>query len=149
MYGFLATDGRHWHTMTSGDIAICMEYANTFSVQRVDAWLDAFEAKAKQLGYRDATVPCDCGRVHHAGCGLAKLRDQSPVWPHEGTSLGILQTDRLPSPPNLLAVVPPEHIERHHSQPLPPIPDDAVYTGNVPESDADDLSFPERVDTAA
>ena len=75
MYGFLATDGRRWHTMTSGDIAICMEYANTFSVQRVDAWLDAFEAKAKQLGYRDATVPCDCGAVRLRSRASRRLRE--------------------------------------------------------------------------
>jgi len=150
MYAFLADDTRYWHTMTSGDIAIAMDFANSFSAHRDDIWLNAFEAKAQQLGYKPVhRLPaCDCGRFHHAGCGLAKPRDLSRVWPHDDEVHGILNVDRLPSAPNPFAVEPLEHITPHVREPLPPIPDDAEYTGCVPESDADSPELPLRSDAA-
>ena len=131
------TAGRTWHTMTSGDITMCMDYANTLAPGgRGPEWMDAFAAKAEQLGYRQGAGRCNCGEVHGPECGLAKLYQHEPVWPHDCDD-GLMQGKAAPRNFNPL---PPQE---PHSQVtpyfLPPIPADAVYSGGTPDSDPDDL----------
>jgi len=133
--------GRAWHTMTGGDIAICMDYANTFDRHRGPAWMESFAAKAEQLGYRDGAGRCNCvGQAHGPECLLAKPYRLETVWPHDDADDGLLLTDRLPSPANDHALPPVETVRPVQAHALPPIPDDAPeYAGGIPESDPDDL----------
>lgn len=135
---FHSADGLAWSTMTGLDVQMCMDYANAFSGTRGDAWLEAFEAKAVQLGYaRMAGVDCTCGRICHADCGLVRRHAIEPVWPHDSL-LGLINNERLPSPLNPFAVAPSDRVRAHQPEALyAPVPLDAVYSGEVALSDPD------------
>lgn len=133
--------GQAWHTMTSGDIELCLDYAARFDPHRGQAWMDAFFAKAFQLGYRDGAGRCNCAAgVHGPDCGLGKLYQAEQVWPHDSDE-GLLLNERLPSPPNYAATLPVERRVEVQAHALPPIPDDAPeYAGGIPDSDPDNLA---------